>query len=203
MTETIDIDFGILGSMEFKTGEAQFGDQFRDVMNRSATEGLPDEFKYIIEEAEQIKTKRAQLNFINIRINKLVVYTDDRVAFNSRDHWASPQEFIRQGGDCEDYAIAKFLTLMEIGFISHELRIVIVRDTRRKILHAVCTAPLNEGAFDDVMILDNVFDIPVSHIRILKYTPLYSFNRFNEWSHISTNPIRAKFVAKERAIRGI
>jgi predicted transglutaminase-like cysteine proteinase len=43
-------------------------------------------------------------------------YKPDDQNYGQRDYWATPLEFLRRSGDCEDYAIAKYVTLRELGF---------------------------------------------------------------------------------------
>jgi len=199
MNKNIKVDFGILGSLEIKNNEAQFGDDFEDVISKTSEEGLPDEYSFLIEELNSIKDQREQINFLNKAINDSAPYTDDMVAFNKRDHWATPKELLEKGGDCEDYAISKFLILQQIGFKGKDLRVVIVRDKKKRLLHAICTVPIE----DDIFVMDNTFDEPVSHIRLMKYIPLYSYNRENQWSHIVTNKIRADFITLEMENKGL
>ncbi len=45
------------------------------------------------------------------------------------DYWATPREFLQYGfGDCEDYAIIKYFTLLELGFDEQSLFLTTVRD---------------------------------------------------------------------------
>ena len=56
-----------------------------------------------------------QLAAVNDYVNR-VRYRDDRVNWGLRDYWAAPREFFARGGDCEDFAIAKYLSLRALGF---------------------------------------------------------------------------------------
>jgi predicted transglutaminase-like cysteine proteinase len=54
------------------------------------------------------------------------------------DYWASPLEMLTShAGDCEDYAIAKYVALQAAGVAPDDLRLVIVRDLRHQATHAV------------------------------------------------------------------
>ena len=92
-----------------------------------------------------------QLVRVNRYINR-VSYRDDRVNWGRRDYWAAPGEFFAKGGDCEDFAIAKYLSLKALGFPVEELRLLILWDARRKIAHAVLSVE-REG---EELVLDNV-----------------------------------------------
>src|SRR3546814_732145 len=64
-------------------------------------------------------------------------YKIDRELYGVSEFWATPQEFMKRSGDCEDYAIAKFFVLRDLGYANDKLRIVILMDRIRRIGHAV------------------------------------------------------------------
>ena len=125
------------------------------------------------------KTPMQQLQLINEFWNKWK-YIDDRSNWNMRDYWAIPAQFLKKSGDCEDYAIAKYFTLKELGFDPHTLRIVVLKNTFTNEDHAVLAVYLN----GDVFILDNLSPIVLSHKRISQYAPQVSVNEFQSWRHI-------------------
>lgn len=100
--------------------------------------------------------------------------------YKIRDYWASPEEFMRRSGDCEDYAIAKFYALMELGYANKGLRVVVIIDRIRGIGHAVLAVINPKGAF----ILDNVSNLIVDDVRLTHYIPQYSINETTRWAHI-------------------
>ena len=79
-------------------------------------------------------------------------YREDAANYGRRDYWASPLEFFLRSGDCEDYAIAKYVTLRQLGFAAEQLRLVVVHDVVRDLAHAVLAVYLD----DQVYILDNL-----------------------------------------------
>jgi predicted transglutaminase-like cysteine proteinase len=89
---------------------------------------------------------------INRSINLTIKAVDDMTQYRVRDLWASPlMTFASGAGDCEDYAIAKYVALREIGFSNEDLRLVIVHDQAVNEDHAV-TAVRYDGRW---LILDN------------------------------------------------
>ena len=75
---------------------------------------------------------------INRAINLTIKAVDDMTQYGVRDLWASPlMTFASGAGDCEDYAIAKYVALHEIGFSGDDLRLVIVHDHAANEDHAV------------------------------------------------------------------
>lgn len=120
-----------------------------------------------------------QLKMVNSFFNKWP-YRLDQDAFGVSDWWATPQEFLKISGDCEDYAIIKYFALRELGISQDDLRIVVVKDRIRGIAHAVL-AVFTHG---DAYILNNVSDAIFTHDKYRHYTPQYSLNEEHRWSHI-------------------
>jgi len=81
---------------------------------------------------------RARLGWINRAVNLSVRATSDLAQYGVIDFWASPlQTFASGAGDCEDYAIAKYVALRHLGIASDDLRLLIVLDTMRQAQHAI------------------------------------------------------------------
>lgn len=119
-----------------------------------------------------------QLDAINRHLNK-AAYVTDMVNWQQQDYWATIHQFFSKDGDCEDYAIAKYYSLIELGFNSDDLRIVIVEDTNLKIAHAVLAVYFE----NEIWILDNQISALLSHKNIVHYLPLYSINENAWWLH--------------------
>lgn len=74
------------------------------------------------------------------RVNQIVNrarYFSDAAIWGQSDYWASPAELFSRGGDCEDFAIAKYLLLKELGVPTSSMRVLITRD------HAVLAVEYN------------------------------------------------------------
>lgn len=196
--------FGILGSVEFKTVNHRFQSQWEGLLARikdetglyercstSARDCTPKmrEWRELIASLKGQPVK-VQLATLNKTINQMVTYADDKEIFGKRDYWATPSEFFKGKGDCEDFAAVKFWSLLELGFSNDQLRMAIVRDTRRKIMHAVVTVETGGKSY----ILDSLFDHPVEQKYVLKYSPLYSANLNSQWLHIVTRKIRVSYL---------
>ncbi|MCB1720127.1 MAG: transglutaminase-like cysteine peptidase [Alphaproteobacteria bacterium] len=98
----------------------------------------------------------------------------------ARDYWSMPGEFLKYGGDCEDFAIAKYLALRDLGFDETSMRIVIVNDLQKHIPHAILAVRL-EGTGEYV--LDNQYSAVRRSADIHRYSPIYSINRTGWWYH--------------------
>jgi predicted transglutaminase-like cysteine proteinase len=107
-------------------------------------------------------------------------YRDDVAIHGVTEYWATPQEFLAKSGDCEDFAIAKYYALRALGFRADELRVVVIRDRIRGIGHAVLAAYI-EG---DILILDNLSNVVLSHSLYEHYSPQYSVNESARWLHV-------------------
>ncbi|GAA0003115.1 transglutaminase-like cysteine peptidase [Bradyrhizobium diazoefficiens] len=102
--------------------------------------------------AAKAKSGRARLDEVNRAVNMVVRYVSDYAQHGEADRWSSPLEtFATAKGDCEDYAIAKYVALHEAGFPREDLRLVLVRDRAVRQDHAVLAARL-EGQW---LVLDN------------------------------------------------
>ncbi len=104
-------------------------------------------------------------------------YVLDLDNYGLEDYWAIPREFLFNGGDCEDYAITKLLSLRWLGYSAESLRIVVLQDTNLRIAHAV----LALGTGDDILILDNQVGDVLSHRNIVHYAPVYSVSDTQWW----------------------
>ena len=114
---------------------------------------------------------------------------NDEDTWNTPEYWAAPGEFIAQrGGDCEDYAIAKYFALRFLGVAADRLRIVVVQrkdehGAYAAQLHAVLAARANGGWFvldNNARPKNNIF--PHTQYRG-RFEPLYSVNENGAWTH--------------------
>ena len=113
---------------------------------------------------------RARLGEINRAINLAIRSMSDLAQYGEADVWSSPLvTFATGAGDCEDYAIAKFVALQMAGVSPDDLRIVVVRDTIRGEDHAVAMARLD----DRWLTLDNRRMAMVEDADVRNYRPLF------------------------------
>jgi len=89
------------------------------------------------------------LSRVNSTVNR-ARYVPDTQNWGRGDYWASPAELFARGGDCEDFAIAKYLLLQEMGISASRMRILVLRGGGQ-VEHAVLAVNTAQG----VMILDN------------------------------------------------
>jgi predicted transglutaminase-like cysteine proteinase len=122
----------------------------------------------------------AKLATINAAVNHAVVYTRDQDVYGVRDYWAKPDETLARGkGDCEDFAILKMAALKAAGLPEDSITLVVLRDTRRNLFHAVLSVATDKGQF----ILDNLRDNVPRDITLSDYQALYSMNGDRAFIH--------------------
>jgi predicted transglutaminase-like cysteine proteinase len=137
-----------------------------------------DKWQEILDEARGLAGVE-QARAVNAAFNR-VKYVNDNRNYGQEDYWATLFEFLgRERGDCEDYAIAKYETLRELGWPAKSLRLVVVRDTKLDLNHAILAVYTNEGIY----IADNQTKSLVNASSIRHYRPIYSINEDGWWLH--------------------
>lgn len=129
---------------------------------------------------ERHEDKWQQLVAVNHYMNTRRYITDPR-NWGVRDYWATLGEFMEKFGDCEDYAIAKYLALKKLGWTDGELRVVAVKDLNLKVGHAVLIAYHGGKAW----VLDNQIRRVLDTESIRHYKPIFSINESFWWRHRS------------------
>lgn len=122
--------------------------------------------------------KGKQLALVNKYVNQWL-YILDPVNYNKKDYWATPVQFMHRSGDCEDYAIAKYLSLLHLGWKKEELRIVVLQDLNLNIPHAILVSYVNDKAY----LMDNQIPQVIEASRVTHYKPIFSINEQYWWLH--------------------
>lgn len=140
----------------------------------NADDCTPAAKKFIaIVAAVKARTGHAQLEEVNRHINKAIRYVSDMAQHGQPDRWSAPLAALAAGrGDCEDYAIAKYVILREAGYPLADLRFLLVRDRLARDDHAVLAARF-EGRW---LILDNRFAAIPEDSRMHNFTPLFALD---------------------------
>ena len=129
-------------------------------------------FLSIIESA-RARTGRARIGEINRAINLAIRPMSDEEQFGAADVWATPlMTFASGAGDCEDYAIAKYVALRQVGMAARDLRLVILHNRLTHEDHAV-TAARVDGRW---LILDNQRMALLTDSEMRGMTPLLALN---------------------------
>jgi predicted transglutaminase-like cysteine proteinase len=121
-----------------------------------------------------------KLTAVNDFFNNNVMFVDDIVLWNQEDYWATPIEMLSLGaGDCEDYSIAKYFTLKQLGVNEDKLRITYVKAVKLNQAHMVLTYFENRRAIP--LVLDNLISEIQPANRRQDLIPVYSFNGTGLW----------------------
>jgi predicted transglutaminase-like cysteine proteinase len=121
----------------------------------------------------------ALLTDVNRMLNR-VPFVDDAVHWGEEDYWATPAESIgSNGADCEDFSIAKYFLLKELGVPIARLRLTYVKSLKLNQPHMVLAYYASPNA--EPLVLDNLEDTvrPASQRKDL--VPVYSFNDEEVW----------------------
>lgn len=124
----------------------------------------------------------AKLKLVNDFMHRTPFYCDP-VMWCAEDYWAKPVEFLaNDGGDCEDFSIAKYFTLRALGVADAKLRIVYAVYRRGGFTGAHMVLAYYERPDAEPLILDNINHsiLPASGRPDLD--PIFSFNSGGLWS---------------------
>jgi predicted transglutaminase-like cysteine proteinase len=142
---------------------------------REDAESCPSHAAQFLRVIDAVKSKsgRARLDEANRAVNAAIRYVSDYAQHGEADRWSAPlATFATAKGDCEDYAIAKYVALREAGFPREDLRLVLVRDRAVRQDHAVLAAHLD----DRWLILDNRRSELIADVDASSLMPLFAIN---------------------------
>lgn len=125
---------------------------------------------------EQLEDKdvKHQLTEVNRFFNQFA-YKDDMKLWGQEDYWATPEEFIGvNGGDCEDYVVAKYFVLRSLGVADEHLYLTYVKALKENRAHMVLS--YLETPKSTPLILDNYNPEILLADKRRDLLPVYSFN---------------------------
>jgi predicted transglutaminase-like cysteine proteinase len=116
------------------------------------------------------RDSRAKIGLINRAVDLAIRPVSDDAQWGVPDHWSAPFETLRLSrGDCEDYAIVKYLALLEAGIPRDDLKIVILNNAFPHEDHAVVAVRID----DQWLILDNRTLTVVRDMDLTRATPKF------------------------------
>ncbi len=136
-------------------------------------------------------TESSRVDTVNQFFNRRIRYVDDVVVWGQTDYWATPLETLNKGaGDCEDYAVAKYFTLLALGIPPSRLRLTYVRAAMSRdgqitfVPHMVLAYYPHPGR--EPLVLDSLVDSikPASARPDLR--PVFSFNSDGLWEQMGS-----------------
>jgi predicted transglutaminase-like cysteine proteinase len=159
---------GFTGALLDAVGERYGADARERVINSE---------RLIVENQE--RPERDKLTLVNDFFNR-VRFTSDEEHWGQRDYWATPLELLgTHGGDCEDFSIAKYFTLRELGVPTERLRITYVRARQLDQAHMVVAYYPTPDA--QPLILDNLDRRIRPGSGRPDLVPVYGFNGDGLW----------------------
>lgn len=128
-----------------------------------------------------------QLSRINEFFNNRTIFQSDVEVWQQADYWATPMESLVRGrGDCEDFAIAKYVSLMALGVPQERLRLIYVRARFDSASGTAAQAHMVLGYYADPngepQILDNLIGNIEWASQRSDLTPVFSFNGEGLWA---------------------
>jgi predicted transglutaminase-like cysteine proteinase len=189
---------GLFGSHEFRSGlralpqwtrvmataEAQIDAMMRCNPEQGSCSAAALSWHKILREARGLSVFE-RLKTVNAYFNRWP-YRLDIDVYGVSEFWATPQEFLRLSGDCEDYSITKYYALKQLGIPIERMRIVLLIDAIRNIPHAVLAVKHGQESY----VLDNLSDLVLPHQRYGHYLPQYSVNENFRWAHVAPGLMR-------------
>jgi predicted transglutaminase-like cysteine proteinase len=133
------------------------------------------------------RTGRARVGWINRAVNLAITPTSDEVQWGVADHWSPPFETLQtHRGDCEDYAIVKYVALLQAGLSPNDVKIVILRNLLPREDHAAVAARV-DGQW---LILDNRRLALVRDTKMVRCIPEFVLDEHGAREMISTRSYR-------------
>jgi len=167
----------LFGSREVASHDISAFKKWTDVLGRMDNVSFSTETLAPYKNMSMLDVISAVNNYVN-----QYRYIEDQVNYGQSDYWATPAEFFaRGGGDCEDFAIAKYAMLRSLGVPENHMRLAIVQDKIKNIPHAVLIVYTDNGS----LLLDNQIKDARQTASVDRYKPIYSINSRSWWRHIS------------------
>lgn len=128
---------------------------------------------------------QTQLRDVNDFFNRRIRWVDDIHVWGQEDYWATPLEALGEGrGDCEEYAIGKYITLKQLGVPGERLRMIYVRARigRSQISQAHMVLGYYATPSAEPLILDNIAPSITPASQRTDLDPVFSFNSEGLWA---------------------
>lgn len=144
--------------------------------------------------SNQSAASTERLNAVNIFFNQRIQFNDDLRVWNKTDYWATPLETMgRRQGDCEDFSIAKYISLLMAGVPSDQLRMVYVKarigSPSKNITQAHMVVAFYPSPNADPLILDNLNPQILHASQRRDLLPVFSFNSAGLWVQGQSKPV--------------
>ena len=139
-----------------------------------------EEWKRYAERRRQASVAEHDLLLEVNRVLNRIRFVEDSMHWGETDYWATPAESVgSNGGDCEDFSIAKYFLLKELGIPTARLRMTYVKALKLNQAHMVLAYYPRPDA--EPLVLDNLEDSVRPASQRVDLIPVYSFNDEELW----------------------
>lgn len=132
-------------------------------------------------QVQKDKPQQQQLQAVNSFWNQIMQSSDDPIVWGEADYWATPLESLgKRAGDCEDFVIGKYFSLLRLGMPVEKLRLIYVRarlggaGSSQSIAHMVLG--FHDTSSADPLVLDSLMSDILPARQRPDLSPIFSFN---------------------------
>ncbi len=145
----------------------------------------------ILQQSKDLATAD-KLKRVNDFFNQHIEFADDIAAWGQDDYWATPMESLAKGrGDCEDFVIAKYFTLLQLHIPNEKLRLIYVKATLGSVSQPLLQAHMVLAYYPspdaEPLILDNLIGEIRPASRRSDLQPIFSFNNQGVFAGVGAN----------------
>jgi predicted transglutaminase-like cysteine proteinase len=150
------------------------------------------DWRQLLNDTKAIARPADKLTRVNEFFNRRIQFADDLEVWGQSDYWATPMETLAKGkGDCEDFTIAKYFTLLNAGIPNEQLRLVYVKARIGGPVSALVQAHMVLAYYPapdaEPLVLDNLITDIRPASRRPDLAPVFSFNSQGIWQGAGGN----------------
>jgi len=150
------------------------------------------DWQKLVADTQKIADPDQQIQKVNEFWNRRMQFMEDKDAWKQGDYWATPMESLgHEKGDCEDFAIAKYFTLLSSGMNVSKLRLIYVKAKMGGAASNITQAHMVLAFYSDPeaepQILDNLLGEIRPASRRQDLIPVFSFNGQGIWAGVSAS----------------
>jgi predicted transglutaminase-like cysteine proteinase len=139
------------------------------------------------------KPELERVRAVNDYFNRKIAFKDDRDVWAQADYWATPLEMFELGaGDCEDYALAKYFSLLSTGMSPAKLRLIYVRAQLggpQGIVQAHMVLAYYPSPSAEPLVMDNLINRVQPASARTDLAPVFSFNSDGLWMGVGVDRV--------------
>ncbi len=150
-----------------------------------------NDWQRMLQQAKDLPVNE-KLKKVNDFFNQRIEFVDDQSVWSQADYWATPLELLARGkGDCEDYVIAKYFSLLQLHIPNERLRLIYVKakvgSSSNPILQAHMVLAYYASPDAEPQILDNLISEIRPASRRNDLQPVFSFNNQGVFVGVDAN----------------